>query len=258
MIKFFRKIRQQLLVQNRFRKYLIYAIGEIFLVVIGILIALQVNNWNIERKGELKAEELAENLLQELRGVKRLMDNQLRVVEDQKKVIQYVSNNTKIKMDSVLSLSKIKNLQVDPLNFVFSYITYLNPRGDLYNTAINEGTLFLLESEEIVSNLNTAYKMSEKRWSEHVEAEKLINTKIQEYISDEYQDIFNAAEFVDKQGVWDKTTTRKVLEKIHTNGKLKYLLSAKLQILRFKAGSLRYRNYREVEKLITYFENRKK
>ncbi len=46
MIKFFRKIRQKLLSENKFSKYLIYAIGEILLVVIGILIALQVNNWN--------------------------------------------------------------------------------------------------------------------------------------------------------------------------------------------------------------------
>ena len=46
MIKFFRKIRQQLLSENKFSKYLLYAIGEIILVVIGILIALQINNNN--------------------------------------------------------------------------------------------------------------------------------------------------------------------------------------------------------------------
>ena len=50
MIKFFRKIRQQLLTKNKFSKYLIYAIGEIILVVIGILIALSINNKNEERK----------------------------------------------------------------------------------------------------------------------------------------------------------------------------------------------------------------
>ncbi|MBT8377185.1 MAG: hypothetical protein KJO22_09965 [Bacteroidia bacterium] len=50
MIKFFRKIRQKLLTENKFSKYLIYAIGEIVLVVIGILIALQINNWNENRK----------------------------------------------------------------------------------------------------------------------------------------------------------------------------------------------------------------
>jgi hypothetical protein len=50
MIKFFRKIRQKLLTENKFSKYLLYAIGEIVLVVIGILIALQINNANENRK----------------------------------------------------------------------------------------------------------------------------------------------------------------------------------------------------------------
>jgi hypothetical protein len=50
MIKFFRKIRQRLLSGNKFSKYLIYAIGEIILDVIGILIALSINNWNENRK----------------------------------------------------------------------------------------------------------------------------------------------------------------------------------------------------------------
>ncbi|WP_298556774.1 hypothetical protein [uncultured Algibacter sp.] len=54
MIKFFRKIRKKLLSENKFSKYLIYAIGEIILVVIGILIALQVNNQN-QVKNEKKA-----------------------------------------------------------------------------------------------------------------------------------------------------------------------------------------------------------
>ena len=50
MLRFFRQIRQRLLTENRVSKYLLYAIGEILLVVIGILIALQVNNWNEQSK----------------------------------------------------------------------------------------------------------------------------------------------------------------------------------------------------------------
>ena len=46
MINFFRKIRQRLLTENRFSKYLIYAIGEILLIVVGILFALQLKTWN--------------------------------------------------------------------------------------------------------------------------------------------------------------------------------------------------------------------
>lgn len=55
MIKFFRKIRKQLVTENKTRKYFKYAIGEIILVVIGILIALQINNWN-ENRIRLKKE----------------------------------------------------------------------------------------------------------------------------------------------------------------------------------------------------------
>lgn len=50
MIKFFRKIRQSLLAENKLSRYLLYAVGEIALVVIGILIALQINNWNDAQK----------------------------------------------------------------------------------------------------------------------------------------------------------------------------------------------------------------
>lgn len=67
MIRFFRTIRQRLLTESKFSKYLLYAIGEIILVVIGILIALQINNWN-----ELKSEQIIEtaymkNLLEDLK-----------------------------------------------------------------------------------------------------------------------------------------------------------------------------------------------
>lgn len=67
MIKFFRKIRHQLLAQNRFSKYLIYAIGEIVLVVIGILIALQINNLNETKKTRLKEVTYLENIKGDLK-----------------------------------------------------------------------------------------------------------------------------------------------------------------------------------------------
>ncbi|NKI30944.1 DUF6090 family protein [Croceivirga thetidis] len=66
MIKFFRRIRQKLLSENKFSKYLLYAIGEIVLVVIGILIALQINNWNENKKTEVSFDQFVIEFKQEL------------------------------------------------------------------------------------------------------------------------------------------------------------------------------------------------
>ena len=60
MLKYFRKIRQKLMQENKFSKYLLYAVGEIVLVVIGILIALQINNWNNTKQNEKEFEKIVE------------------------------------------------------------------------------------------------------------------------------------------------------------------------------------------------------
>lgn len=65
MLKLFRKIRQNLLEESKFRKYLVYALGEIILVVIGILIALQINTWNEGNKIRVAESEILVNLNQE-------------------------------------------------------------------------------------------------------------------------------------------------------------------------------------------------
>ena len=66
MLRFFRQIRQRLLTDNKFSKYLLYAVGEILLVVIGILIALQIDNWNEEYNNRQKGLEYLTRLSEEL------------------------------------------------------------------------------------------------------------------------------------------------------------------------------------------------
>ncbi len=67
MIKFFRQIRQSLIMEDKNAKYLKYAIGEIVLVVIGILIALQINNWNEHRKNQITKQVYLKSLIAELK-----------------------------------------------------------------------------------------------------------------------------------------------------------------------------------------------
>ena len=77
MIKFFRRIRQNLLSQNKFSKYLLYAIGEIILVVFGILIALQINNANENRKARTIETSYLERLKVDLKENKTLWEETL-------------------------------------------------------------------------------------------------------------------------------------------------------------------------------------
>ena len=68
MIKFFRKIRYDLMEQNKTGKYLKYAIGEIILVVIGILLALQIKNWNQERIKKARSIGYMKSLVEDIKS----------------------------------------------------------------------------------------------------------------------------------------------------------------------------------------------
>lgn len=82
MIKFFRKIRQKLVSENKFSKYLIYAIGEIILVVIGILIALSINNRNQQQINDAKItsilKEIQQDLVNDIERSKQIFDRFIR------------------------------------------------------------------------------------------------------------------------------------------------------------------------------------
>lgn len=98
MIKFFRHIRQRMIKENRVSKYLLYAIGEIVLVVIGILIALQLNNWNTEQKrtgqelGLLI--EMRENLLNDLNDVEYNINSNKRLMLGSEMVMKHLTERT--------------------------------------------------------------------------------------------------------------------------------------------------------------------
>ena len=97
MIKFFRRIRQQLLTENKFSKYMLYAIGEIVLVVIGILIALQLNNWNSNRIQKQKESLLLNALNEEFKSNKMQLDSVLTKHKYSMKSVEYLMSRLPIK-----------------------------------------------------------------------------------------------------------------------------------------------------------------
>lgn len=125
MIKFFRQIRQKLLMENRFSKYLLYAIGEILLVVIGILIALQINTWNEDRKNLEKENYYLNSIKTSINLSQSELD---RVITD----AQHISSSA----DTLFLLLAYKNY--DRLNGIF-IDSLLFSAGDYSLISLNDG-----------------------------------------------------------------------------------------------------------------------
>lgn len=94
MLKFFKRIRKRQIHQGRLKNYLLYAIGEIILVVIGILLALQINNWNTERVEQDQMQEFASAMIQDLRA--DIYETELRQRQMEKIIMRMDSARTLI------------------------------------------------------------------------------------------------------------------------------------------------------------------
>jgi hypothetical protein len=148
MIHFFRKIRLKLLSQNRLSRYLIYAIGEIVLVVIGILIALQVNNWNIQRVNR-KTEH---KILLELKN--EYTSNLLQLNEKKEIRTNLVMNSAKWLLERLEK--PIADQNIDSVNHHLSrtmIVPSFDPVISVTNEIINSGKLQLIENQELRTHL---------------------------------------------------------------------------------------------------------
>jgi hypothetical protein len=134
MIKFFRKIRQKLLSENKFSKYLIYAIGEIFLVVLGILIALQINNWNENRKQQNKLQQNYHEILADLKRERDYANFIINKFEGQRKAYKdYLESfsSTKITRKSMYRKLLELNMEGYPINSNLSIVESLQNSGEI-------------------------------------------------------------------------------------------------------------------------------
>ena len=106
MIKFFRHIRKDLMENNKSTRYFKYAIGEIILVVLGILIALQINNWNEGRKDRLEEQELLNQLQSEFQSNLDQLDQKIELrnnmLKASIKILDYIDNPETRETDSIL------------------------------------------------------------------------------------------------------------------------------------------------------------
>lgn len=191
MIKFFRHIRQQLISENKTGKpalpagrYFKYAIGEIVLVVIGILIALQVNNWNTDRINKNRVKQYAKSLIQDLSNdIEMIKVSQFQAIKNFKRIDS---------LKSYMSSTKPNDLSNTDL-FVLTHDIMYRP----YKW--NRSTLDEMKSSEILQYFkNDSLKsklIAYESFSDHLDADydyDLNNAQKAEEIMSEILDLNNS------------------------------------------------------------------
>jgi len=153
MIKFFRKTRQKLLSESKFGKYLTYAIGEIILVVIGILIALQVNNVNqnnlIEKRVVNYLDEIKLNLENEINRSNQVVEF-------------YVKRDSLLKLvisDKLTKEDYVSNSGYAPKYAILNW-NYITINRNAYNNLVLMSSEIPDKFQSIYKELNTLYEVN--------------------------------------------------------------------------------------------------
>ena len=154
MIHVFRKIRHNLLEKNNFRKYLTYTIGEVIIVIIGILIAIQINNLNEDRKDRKD----------ELYYISKI---KLNLEADVDLLTSYIESNSRqmIILDSLLIM--LQNPQDYDINYFKQKIMIVQvcqrfiPTNTTFSNLIYSNNLSIIGNQEILDNLFSYYRRIE-------------------------------------------------------------------------------------------------
>ena len=169
MIKVFRKIRQNLLSQGKTGKYLKYAIGEIVLVVLGILIALSINNWNQSRKQNIAEKEFLEGIKTDLKKDKEYINLVIQLQKPKIEVFDFLNtglpelyNENQIAVDSLFKIYFTSQRTFYPISGSFQSAVSGNEINSYKDKVI---------SSSLIKLYNTTYarlidngKISDDRW----------------------------------------------------------------------------------------------
>ena len=158
MLRFFRQIRQGHLTDNKFSKYMLYAIGEILLVVIGILIALQVNNWNQQRIDQRTEKTYLTRLLEEIETDLESVSRSIETNEKRRNRAEFL----------MAAKPKPELIEKDPTYFVESieYAGYTNSpiiSDHTFEEIKSSGQLSIISNEKIRAGLSKYYANVQNR-----------------------------------------------------------------------------------------------
>ncbi|MFV1885164.1 MAG: DUF6090 family protein [Balneola sp.] len=209
MLRFFRNIRQKLIEQENVRKYLLYAIGEIFLVVIGILIALQVNNWNQEKK-EKRSEiqlltEVVGNMETDLKNLDLKINETKRFLKSNEAVLNHLKTGGELTdslryhyawlyghgnfQPSLIAFENLKSIGIDIIKnddvrvaiselYGFKYYFFVEDRREVVSSIQETLSNELLAHRRIITSYLEAEPINFTSLRKDVEFQNAINTYI--------------------------------------------------------------------------------
>lgn len=145
-MKLFRNIRRSLIQKGNLKKYMFYAIGEILLVMIGISLAFQVNNWNDNRIKNNSEIRYYENIRDQI------TDDEI-LIKEQKKFNSHYMNQF-LYANTIIE-TKDRN-KIDTLGLIIKNLTQYSDfdrQGNIYETLVNSGEIKLLRNHEIINSI---------------------------------------------------------------------------------------------------------
>lgn len=141
-----RSVRRRLFEEKRIKKYLLYAVGEIVLVVIGILIALQLNNWNQNRSARNTEESYYKSIGEQLVLDKQAITDQIRYNENFLDRFSYASQI--IESRDLEKMDTLSGIALDLTAF-----SDFRRKSSVYQSLVNSGEIKLISSQNVVNEL---------------------------------------------------------------------------------------------------------
>ena len=231
MLRFFSKIRLKLAAENRPVKYIRYAIGEIVLVVIGILIALQINTWNKAFTDDQKEKEYLDNLIEDLKTQENSVNLQ-------------IDHEIKMRLNCEKALVELnsKNINGDSVSVYLGNVTRRTfvVNDPTFQDLKSSGNILLIKDNEIRKKILSFYQYLEycalvvQTSNETSNAEFIYFLHDNSVINMNYADSLTVAEVVDfsiktvnvpwarnlqEEGFKDKKTLLKILNRIAARGR---------------------------------------
>ncbi len=153
MLKFFSKIRHRLINEGNLKRYLLYAIGEVLLVVIGILIALQINNWNEQQREETKARSFLIKLKEDIAS-------DIEFIMSRDSFFARFESNSEKAID-LFHQAKTVNDILTADSLFFSQWNDLRINKSVYEEMLSTGSIYTLKNKTLQDKLTNYYSFIE-------------------------------------------------------------------------------------------------